>query len=137
MGPLPDRERRALAQRNAHKTQIAKLLLAAGADVRLTDQDGATALHMATFAVGNEDALIDVIRELLRRGAVVDARTSDGITPLQLAVGNKHFAIAKVLVAAGANLDARDHHGKSAANELDAQGSREILDKLRKLASRQ
>jgi ankyrin repeat protein len=62
------------------------LLLASGADVKLTDREGGTALHDATATVGDENAVVDVVRELLRRGAVVDARTSAGFTPLQLAV---------------------------------------------------
>jgi ankyrin repeat protein len=134
MGPLPNRERRSLSERNAHKLRIAMLLLAAGADATLTDQNGATALHMATLAAGDEHDLVDVTRELLRRTAAVDARTLDGITPLQLAVGRKRFEVAEVLVTAGANLDARDSHGKSAADELVAQGSQRVLDTLRKLA---
>jgi ankyrin repeat protein len=135
MGPLTDKERRVLAQRNARKIRIALLLLAAGADTKLTDQSGATALHMVTLAAGDERALVSVTRELLRRRAPVDARTLDGITALQLAVGNKRFEVAKELAAAGADLDARDSHGSSAADELVAQGSQSVLDALRKLTA--
>jgi len=136
MGPWSDRERRARDQRNANKIRVALLLLASGANVKLTDREGGTALHDATSALGEENAVVEVVRELLRRGAVVDARTSAGFTPLQLAVWNKRFKVAKVLVTAGASLDAPDPHGKSAADELVAQGSQRILDDLRKLAAR-
>lgn len=135
-GPWSDRERRVWDQRNANKIRVAMLLLASGADVTLTDREGGTALHNATSTVGDENAVADVVRELLRRGAVVDARTSAGFTPLQLAVWNKRFKVAKVLVTAGASLDAADGRGKSAADELVAQGSQRILDDLRKLAAR-
>jgi ankyrin repeat protein len=111
------------------------LLMESGANVRLADQDGGTALHAAASADDNR-ALVDVVRELVRRGAVIDARTSSGVTPLQLAVWHKRFEVAKVLVTAGASLDARDNRGQSAADELIAQGSQRVLDELRKLAAR-
>ena len=136
VGKVPEKERRASAQRNANKLRIAMLLVSAGANVKLTDQNGATALHAATLAAGDERALVGVIRDLLRRGAVVDAQTLDQVTPLQLAVWKRRFEVAKVLVAAGASLDARDRHGKSATDELIAQGSRPILEDLRKVAAK-
>ena len=108
MGPPSDKERRAWLQRNEKKIQIARLLLAAGADVKLTSPDGATALHFAALAYDSEQSLLPIVRDLIRRGATIDARTSEGKTPLQLAVWRKHLEIAKVLVAGGASLDARD-----------------------------
>jgi hypothetical protein len=135
MGPSSDRERRASDHRNANKIRVALLLLASGADVKLTDREGGTALHDATSAVGDENAVVNVVRELLRRGAPVDARTAAGFTPLQLAVWNKRFKVARVLVTAGASLDAPDGRGKSAADELVAQGSQRILGDLRRLAA--
>jgi ankyrin repeat protein len=136
MGPPSDRERRAWDQRINNKFRIARLLMASGADVKLTDQYGETALHIATSADGDQKTAADVVRELLRRGAVVDARSLAGFTPLQHAVWNKRFEVAKVLVKAGASLDVRDGHGKSAADELVTQGSQRVLDDLRKLAAR-
>jgi ankyrin repeat protein len=136
MGPPSDQERRAGERQNENKLRIAMLLMASGADVKLADQDGETALHAAAGAVGDNGAVVGVVRELLRRGAVVDARSLAGFTPLQHAVWNKRFEVAKVLVKAGASLDARDGHGKSAADELVAQGSQRVLEDLRRLAAR-
>lgn len=135
MGALPASDRRASNQRNKNKLTIANLLLSAGANVKRTDRNGATALHSAMLAAGDEHALVGVVRELLRKGAVVDAQTINQVTPLQLAVWKRRFEIAKILVAAGASLDARDSQGKSAAGELVAQGSQRVLEDLRKVAA--
>jgi ankyrin repeat protein len=135
MGKVAEKERGASAQRNARKLQIATLLISAGADVKRTDETGATALHSAALALGDERTLVDVIRDLLRRGAIVDAETTNRVTPLQLAVWKRRVEVAKVLVAAGASLDARDTQGKSAADELIAQHSEPVLRDLRKVAA--
>jgi len=136
MGPPSAKERRAWERRVADKIEISRLLLKAGADVRLTSKDGATPLHFAAWAYAPDDLLIPIVRDLIKRGALIDAQTSEGTTPLQFAVWKKRAEIAKVLVAAGANLDVRDGHGKSAADELIAQGRQRELDELRDLAAR-
>jgi len=136
MGPPSGRARRAGLKQKADKFKIAKLLLVAGADVRLTTQEGATPLHLAALADGPEGLLIPIVRDLIRRGAPVDARTSEGGTPLQFAVWNQRLELAKMLVSAGANLDTRGAHGKSPAEELVTHGNQHALDELRALASK-
>ncbi|CAB1102520.1 unnamed protein product [Ectocarpus sp. CCAP 1310/34] len=52
-----------------------------------------------------------VVRVLLRLGARVSAADNDGATALHLSIVNKHLAVSKALVKAGADLEARiDHH---------------------------
>jgi len=135
-GPMSARRQRAWLYRIESKMEIAKVLIEAGADVRLTSPDGATALHLAALADGPEKLVAPVVRDLIRRGAVVDARTSEGRTPLQFAVWRKRLAIAKILVASGASLDGRDNLGKTAADELVAHGNEHALDELRAVASK-
>jgi ankyrin repeat protein len=136
MGPPTAEATRAWLHRIEGKMAIAQLLIEAGADVRATSPDGATPLHFAALAAGPEGLLLPVVRVLIRRGVVVDARTSAGRTPLQFAVWAQRHRIAKVLVAAGANLDARDVDGKTAADELVSQGNQRALDELRALATK-
>jgi ankyrin repeat protein len=132
MASPSQRDRRASLERRANKIRIAHLLLAAGADVKVADRAGTTALHLAAAAVGDEAALLPVVRELVRRGAAVDALTVERTTPLRLAVWKQRFTIVRVLVAAGANLDAADSQGKTVAGLLVEQGHQDILDDLRK-----
>ncbi|KAH7012284.1 ankyrin repeat-containing domain protein, partial [Microdochium trichocladiopsis] len=68
---------------------------------------GSSALHKAA-EVGNED----MARLLLSYGARVDSRDIQGLTPLCVATGNNHLAIAKLLLEAGADPLAIDYQGK-------------------------
>lgn len=58
-------------------------------DVDAKGSEGTTALHEACFHKHP-----DVIRFLIRRGANINARTSDGMTPIKIAVGNQHIDLA-------------------------------------------
>jgi ankyrin repeat protein len=131
MAPRSEKTRRADSKRNAQKIQIATLLIEAGANVNANDQVGMTPLHLAAVARSDENAMLKVTRELLRRGAVVDALTAERTTPLRLAVWQKRFRIARMLVEAGAHLDAADAGGKTAAGLLLEQGRKDVLDDLR------
>ncbi len=80
------------------RTEIVKLLLDYRADVNATQADDFTPLHEAA-----QNGLLDVTRWLLDRGASVNARlSSNGKTPLVLAVEHKHEAVAELLQKHGA-----------------------------------
>lgn len=79
---------------------VAKLLLAAGADPRLADNRGETALH---FANGGE-----YVRVLLAAGAGLETRDKDGRTPL-LSANDDAAAVA--LIEAGADINAKAPNG--------------------------
>jgi RNA polymerase sigma factor (sigma-70 family) len=80
------------------RPEIVKLLLAHGADVRLPragkglPRAGWTALH---YAAGHGFA--DLVEPLLERGAAVDARDAEGMTPLEVAQKQGHDGIAAIL----------------------------------------
>ena len=82
-------------------------LLAAGADVNLTDSWGRTPLHL--YSVYGTDAL-DII---LATGADVNARDFRGRTPLHEAAEYENASLIAALVAAGANVNAKDHMGNT------------------------
>lgn len=132
MAAPSEKARREYLERRARKIQIAQLLLASGADAKKAGQGGVTALHLAAGAVGEETGMLPIARELLRRGAPVDALTIERTTPLWLAIAKQRFAIAKVLVAAGANLHAPDSGGQTPADLLVQQGRQALLERLRK-----
>ncbi|KAH7010879.1 ankyrin repeat-containing domain protein [Microdochium trichocladiopsis] len=75
--------------------------------VHLRNAIGSSALHKAA-EVGNEE----MARLLLSYGARVDSRDIQGLTPLCVATGNNHLAIAKLLLEAGADPLAIDYQGK-------------------------
>ncbi|WP_370465717.1 ankyrin repeat domain-containing protein [Nocardia sp. GTS18] len=67
------------------------------------------------------------VRELLDRGAPLEARDDQGRTPLVTAVKNQATAAARVLIDAGADVDAKDDMQDSAYLYAGAEGYDEIL----------
>src|SRR5947199_365580 len=79
-------------------TPVVRLLLAHGAQVNATDQDGATPL---TIYLGQWQTEAAVATLLLEAGAAVNVRTKDGSTPLMLAARGGKDDIVPLLLAQG------------------------------------
>jgi ankyrin repeat protein len=77
--------------------KMAELLVARGADVRIEQAEGFTALHEAA-QIGNEK----VVKLLLDAGADPAARAKDGRTALGIARKQRHDAVARLLESRGA-----------------------------------
>lgn len=73
-------------------TDVARLVLARGADVNGTDEAGYAPLHHAAL-----EGHTDVVGFLVRHGAEVNARNADGLTPLGVALLRAHGALAEAL----------------------------------------
>jgi ankyrin repeat protein len=58
-----------------------------------------------------EGGHVEVVRLLLEKGVVVDARAGSGVTPLMVAVMGNHIDIVKLLIARGADVNAKDERG--------------------------
>jgi ankyrin repeat protein len=69
---------------------------------------GKTPLHYAT-----RDGYLDVVRELLDAGAAIDDRDPNDITPLLMAASNDRVAVARFLIARGADIQAVDWYGRT------------------------
>ena len=85
-----------------------KQQLAAGADVNAKHakrEDGITQLH---FAVGKGHK--EIVELLIAKGADVNAKTDDGVTPLYFATTKE---IAELLIAEGADVNAKSESGIS------------------------
>jgi ankyrin repeat protein len=90
-------------------------------------EDGWTPLHLAAF-FGN----LDIARELLRRGAVIDARSLSGnVTPLLSACAGDHTLLASLLIAAGADVNAKQDGGHTALDSARRNRNVDILELLR------
>lgn len=84
-----------------------------GADIELIAGSGHAALGEA-IVFGQTH----IASYLLSRGASVNARYKNGITPLMLAARYAKLDCLKLLLAAGADVDARDDQGQDALDHL-------------------
>ncbi len=75
-------------------------LIEAGADVNAIDDLGFSVLHTAVEGVN----ALKLIPLLVDRGAKIEARTSNGMTPLQLAISRGFSSRAKALISEGAKI---------------------------------
>jgi len=102
---------------------MAKEILAAGADIAALNADGNNAFWLACF--GENLALLDL---LIEAGADVNHANSNGATALMFAASSSRTAVVAHLLKRGADLAAETPDGFSA---LDMAGGAEILHMLR------
>jgi ankyrin repeat protein len=107
---------------------MARVLLAAGAEPNRARKSGETPLMTAAFT-GN----LELVQTLLSHHADVNAADTDARqTALMWATSEKHVAIVKALVAAGADVHARTRGDFSpllfAARQGDAESAAVLLD---------
>ena len=91
-----------------NKERVEKLL-AHGADVKMPDADGDTALHGAG-QTGN----VEIIRLLLDKGADPNAKNKQGGTPLMWAAVYGHRDAVQLLLSRGATASLKDNDGMTA-----------------------
>lgn len=105
--------------------EIAKVLLASGADPAALDCDEETPLHKAARA-----GHLDVVRVLLATGKpLVDVRsTSSRQTPIFAAARHNRVEVVKELISAGATLHLRDINGWMAEAHALYRGFNELSE---------
>nr|XP_032525784.1 ankyrin repeat and protein kinase domain-containing protein 1-like isoform X1 [Danaus plexippus plexippus] len=117
----------AIWQRNLEAT---RLLLVRGCDINATDDCGYSALHLSA-----EHGYTELVKLLLESGAAVDYRPDTGEEfprttlcdePLRLAIRNKHYAVARLLLEHGADPNKRYFFG----SEINLVSDPEYLELL-------
>ena len=136
-----------------HK-EVAELLIAKGADVNMKDVEGVTPLHLAA-----DRGHTEVVELLITKGADVNAKCDEGETPLDWAIMNKqteltallrkhcgktgeestalidaaadgNIEVVKQLLAAGANVNAKNKWGGTPLHWAARGGHKEIVELL-------
>ena len=104
---------------------VAEQLLAKGADVRVSDAEGMTALLLAS---NSEYAQSELVKLLLAKGANVKDTEPQGNTALMLAARAGAFQVIEALAAGGAEVNAKNKDGSNAlqlAKESKVDGNEE------------
>ncbi|XP_069672142.1 ankyrin-1-like isoform X2 [Periplaneta americana] len=78
----------------------------------VADVDGATGLHV--LALGGANCGCNYARLLLQKGADVNAKDRDGLTPLHCTAFKGYFEMASLLLERGADPNLRDDNGRTA-----------------------
>ena len=93
----------------ALQPELVEQMLASGATVSDTDPNGETALHrIADMRQVPQEPAAKMATLLLDLGADPNARNWDDVTPLHQAVRARNLAVVEVLLARGADANARD-----------------------------
>jgi ankyrin repeat protein len=95
--------------------------------VAARSSDGFTALHLAAY-FGRPD----IVRLLIEAGSYVEAvaEHASKVRPLHSGVAGRHVLVVEALLAAGADVEARQERGFTPLMGAAAGGSREILERL-------
>jgi len=102
----------------AYDSEMARDLVARGADIRARNRRGAEPLHAAVMGgpaapQRNPARQRAVIEYLISAGADPDAAALGGVTPLHRAVRNRCSAAVEALLTAGANPRIANDHGST------------------------
>lgn len=112
--------------------EFANLLIASGADLYYKDEK-----NVSTLLQASHRGLATVVRALLEKhaasgkeGGYIDDASDDGITPLIAASSEGHLEVVKLLVAAKANVDAKDQDQTTALMAAAARGHVDVAREL-------
>jgi hypothetical protein len=123
---LPKEKLNKLLLNTAYEGSLVRVryLLDAGADVEVKDNDGQTALMIASWYGYKE-----VVQVLLAAGADVEVKDNDGWTALMYALKYKYKEIVQILRNAGAKKSVKENLNESVYNDVLNNIQKEI-DKL-------
>ncbi|HEV2601497.1 MAG TPA: ankyrin repeat domain-containing protein [Candidatus Babeliales bacterium] len=89
--------------------------------------------EMSIFEAVRQPDAIKRIKKLLARGADLNAKNQQGITPLMEAAMIGRLDVAQFLVSAGADIDIKDKYGKTALEIAESIKSKEIATYLQEV----
>lgn len=104
----------------------AELLIDRGADLELPDEYGRTPLLRTAWGSGD----LRMLRQLLERGAAVDARDRGGATSLNLAAWRGFGSAINVLLEHGASVEVAGHAGRMLFSEALGRGLPRLYERL-------
>lgn len=113
---------------NAAGLPTVQLLLSRDADVKMTSNTGATAVHFAT-----SKSNVDIVKALLAAGATARVKDKRGQLPLHRAAAAGHLPLVKLLLKEGKSpVNASDRDGLTALHHAISEGHGDIAVELLK-----
>jgi len=113
------------------RINIAKLLLAKGAETNDADTLGDTALLKAA-----EKTNLDIMKMLLKNGADVNATNNNGDTPLLNVTKKGHIVAVELLLSYNPIIDVKNADGETALNSATSRGFKNIEKLLKSSAAK-
>lgn len=110
---------------------ILQYLLAAGANANIKDNDGVTAIMIASSL-----GIIPSMKLLHSNGALINEMTANGTTALLLAVAGNHYRSIETLLSWGADVSAKNDTGVNALKLAELIGSEDIINLVRSAGTR-
>ena len=107
------------------RIETVKQHLTAGTDVNVKNDDGLTALNVATYFKNKE-----IAEFLISKGADVNTKEENSLTPLHLTAFDEYKEIAELLIANGAEVDIKDKNGLTPLHLAAIEGQKEIAELL-------
>lgn len=124
-----------------NKFEVAKALMEAGAKIdQPSGPEGLTPLMVVASQVSPGEGgvflpgstrPIDIARELIQRGANVNAQSKHGVTPLMIAAARNVTPMIGLLVQAKADIGLKSQEGKTALQVAEQNGSEQAAKALR------
>lgn len=113
-----------------HRENV-ELFIKAGMDVNAQDEDGSSALMIAS-----ERGEREIAELLIKSGTDVNMKNVDGYTALMYAAYKGNLQIAELLIKNKADVNARDKDGWTALMYASVQGKGEIVTLLKEARDR-
>jgi ankyrin repeat protein len=123
----PDHEDVHVAAKSGDTDEVAALLSMDNRLTRTFDSDGWSPLHLAAH-YGHAP----VVELLLHNNAPVDLRSTNAManTALHAALAGRRNTVVRILLDAGADVNAQQHGGWTPLHSAAANGDREMIDLL-------
>ncbi len=99
-----------------YQPDMVNMLVQAGADVHAKTHTGDTVLH--EVARSNRSKIHEAANMLIQAGADVNAKNDSQETPFHIAARKTNFEMLKLFLQAGATINAKGRHGRSALFHL-------------------